>query len=168
MTRGTTAAAAGVGTAVFAAVALASGADEVAAARLAILGGALGAVAMIDVREHRIPNAIVLPATCACAALLAVEPVRLASLVPALVLVAALAAVSLSVPAALGMGDVKLALLLAVGIGDDAVTALAAGFALAACYALVLLARHGRTAARTALPLAPFLATGALGVLVVA
>ncbi len=87
---------------------------------------------------------------------------------PALVLVAALAVVSLAAPAALGMGDVKLALLLAVGIGDDAVTALVAGFALAAAYALVLLARHGRAAARTALPLAPFLATGALCALVAA
>jgi leader peptidase (prepilin peptidase)/N-methyltransferase len=167
MTRGT-AAAAGVGAAVFAAVALASGPAEIAVARFALLGAALGAVALIDAREHRIPNAIVLPAACACAALLVAESAPFPPLVPALVLVAALAVVSLVAPAALGMGDVKLALLLAVGIGDDAVTALVAGFALAAAYALVLLARHGRAAARTALPLAPFLATGALCALVAA
>lgn len=161
-------AAAAVGAVTFAAVASLTDAEDAAVTRLAVLGAALGAVVVIDLREHRIPNAIVLPAATACAALLAVERAALGPLVPGLVLVAILAAVSLAAPAALGMGDVKLALLLALGIGADAVTALSAGFVLAAVYAVVLLARYGGRAARTALPLAPFLATGALGALVVA
>lgn len=156
------------GCVLFAAVASATGAAPAAVARFALLGAALGAIVVIDLREHRIPNAIVFPTTAACVALLALERAQVGQLVPGLVLVAVLAAVSLTAPAALGMGDVKLALLLALGIGAGAVTALAAGFALAAVYAAALLAHHGRSAARTALPLAPFLATGALGTLVIA
>lgn len=156
------------GCALFAAVAAATGAEPAAVARLALLGATLGAVVVIDLREHRIPNAIVLPTAAACAALLVLERAAISPLVPGLVLVAVLAAIALAAPAALGMGDVKLALLLALGIGDAAVTALSAGFVLAAVYAAALLARHGRSAARTALPLAPFLATGALGALVIA
>jgi hypothetical protein len=48
---------------------LAGGAGSLSLARLAILGGAVGAVVAYDLREHRIPNRIVLPAIMACAAL---------------------------------------------------------------------------------------------------
>lgn len=129
--------------------------------RLTVLGAALGAISHHDLREHRIPNRIVLPATIACGALLLAERVQLASLLPALGLVVALLIVSLVAPAALGMGDVKLALLLAIGLDGDGTTAIAAGFAIAALYAVALIARHGAAARSTALPLAPFLAGGA-------
>jgi leader peptidase (prepilin peptidase) / N-methyltransferase len=153
---------AGTGAASFAAVALVTDQPPAALARLTLLGLALGAVASIDLREHRIPNRVVVPASIACGVLLVVEHVDLAALVPELAVVSALLLVSLVVPAALGMGDVKLALLLAIGIDGDAIVALAAGFALAAAYALLLVIREGRSAGRTALPLAPFLAIGAL------
>jgi leader peptidase (prepilin peptidase)/N-methyltransferase len=130
--------------------------------RLMVLGAALGAITHDDLREHRIPNRIVLPATIACAALLLADHVDPAALLPALALVAALLIVSLVAPVALGMGDVKLALLLALGLDGDATTAIVTGFALAAAYGVVLLARHGAAARTTALPLAPFLAGGAI------
>lgn len=70
--------------------------------------------------------------------------------------------VSLRWPAALGMGDVKLALLLVLGLDGSALRALALGLALAALAGGVRLVTHGRMAWRTSLPLAPFIAAGAL------
>jgi leader peptidase (prepilin peptidase) / N-methyltransferase len=75
--------------------------------------------------------------------------------------------VSLRWPAALGMGDVKLALLLVLGLDGSALRALALGLALAALAGCALVARHGRTALRASLPLAPFIAAGALVAVVV-
>jgi leader peptidase (prepilin peptidase) / N-methyltransferase len=75
--------------------------------------------------------------------------------------------VSLRWPTALGMGDVKLALLLVLGLDGSALRALALGLALAALAGCVLIARQGRTALRASLPLAPFIAAGALVAVVV-
>lgn len=153
---------AGAGAVAFATAALATDEPAVATVRLTLLGAALGAAASIDMREHRVPNWIVGPASIACLALLVAGRVDLVALAPALVPVVALLTISLIAPAALGMGDVKLALLLVLGVDGDAPVALAAGFALAAACAVLLLARDGRAAGRRALPLGPFLATGAL------
>ena len=71
-------------------------------------------------------------------------------------------ALSLMRPEALGMGDVKLALLLVLGLDGRAVVALLVALALAAGFGLLLLVRFGRTAASSKLPLAPFFAAGAL------
>ena len=60
------------------------------------------------------------------------------------------------------MGDVKLALLLVLGLDGSALRALALGLALAALAGSCAVIRHGRTAWRASLPLAPFLAAGAL------
>jgi prepilin signal peptidase PulO-like enzyme (type II secretory pathway) len=113
-------------------------------------------------------------ATFASAGLLAsTSPLTLARLA---VLGGALAAVSIYdltqrrlpnrivLPAA---GDVKLALLLVLGLDGSALRALALGLALAALAGGALVARHGRTALRASLPLAPFIAAGALVVVVV-
>jgi leader peptidase (prepilin peptidase)/N-methyltransferase len=154
--------AATIGTAAMLAAGTATGQTSATLLRLMVLGAALGAITVQDVREHRIPNRIVVPATMICGALLLVGHIDLAALAPALVLVAALLIVSVVAPAALGMGDVKLALLIAGGLDGEGTAAIAAGFALAAGYAVLLLARRGAAARATALPLAPFLAGGAL------
>lgn len=161
MSRGALAATA-AGTGAMLAAGIVAGRTPTTVARLVVLGAALGAITHYDLHEHRIPNRIVLPATIACAALLLADHVDLTALLPALALIAALLIVSLLAPAALGMGDVKLTLLLAIGLDGDATTAIVTGFALAAAYGAVLLARHGAAARTTALPLAPFLASGAL------
>jgi len=70
--------------------------------------------------------------------------------------------VSLRWPAALGMGDAKLALLLVLGLDGSALRALALGLAFAALTGLLRVVREGGTAWRASLPLAPFLAVGAL------
>jgi leader peptidase (prepilin peptidase) / N-methyltransferase len=130
--------------------------------RLTLLGAALGAVVESDLFERRIPNRIVVPAAFACAAAWAASGIALLALAEGLVLVLALLALSLFRPDALGMGDVKLALLLVLGLDGRAVVALLVALALAAGFGLLLLLRFGRSAASRKLPLAPFFAAGAL------
>lgn len=140
-------------------------ADPIDLARLAVCGAALGAIAAIDLAEHRVPNRLVLPAATACALLSLVGGVSIAALLPGLAILALLLLVAVAQPASLGAGDVKLALLIVVGLDGDASRALAAGLVLAALAGLLIIARSGRSAGRRALPLAPFLAAGSLLVL---
>jgi leader peptidase (prepilin peptidase)/N-methyltransferase len=157
--------AAAAGTAAFAIAAAQVNTDWITLVRLALCGAALATAAVVDLAEHRIPNQLVLPAAAACAALTLVEPPRLAPLASGLALVALLLGLSLARPAALGMGDVKLALLIAVGLDGHAPGALLLGVALAALAGVLLLVARGREAWQRALPLAPFLAVGALAAL---
>lgn len=145
----------------FAGVSLVGGGTGLTAARLALLGAALVCLGIYDFEQRRIPNRIVLPATAGCVSLAYAAGGAPASLPMGLALVVVLLLTSLAAPQALGMGDVKLALLLVVGLDGDAVRALTAGLAFAAVAALVVLARRGRVAWRAALPLAPFFAAGA-------
>jgi leader peptidase (prepilin peptidase)/N-methyltransferase len=150
-----------VGAVMFAIVGVLADAGPLALARLTVLGAALFAVAFFDLVQRRIPNRIVLPAAAACAALTLAAGAPL-SLLAGLATIVALLVVSLRWPTALGMGDVKLALLLVLGLDGDALRALALGLALAALAGMALLVRHGRRAWKTSLPLAPFLVLGAL------
>jgi leader peptidase (prepilin peptidase)/N-methyltransferase len=127
-------------------------------------------VAAIDLETRLIPNRIVLPATLALVAVAA-------AIDPALGIgraAAALAAVALLLvpvvlrPGGLGMGDVKLAGLIGALLGAGFVEALVVGFGLAGLVGVALVARRGRVALRTPLPLAPFLAVGAIVALLVA
>ena len=127
-----------------------------------LLGAALGAVVESDLFERRIPNRIVVPAAAVCAAAWAASGIALFALAEGLVLVAALLALSLFRPEALGMGDVKLALLLVLGLDGRGVVALLEALVLATAFGLLLLLRFGRGAASRKLPLAPFFAAGAL------
>ena len=132
-------------------------------ARLLVLGGALGLLVPYDLREHRIPNRIVLPAACVCAALSLAEGVQQgAGLYLGATLVAALFAVSLAAPAALGMGDAKLALLILCALGGLASLALLIAVELYCLAGVALLIRHGRAAFKITLPLAPVIAAGCL------
>ena len=150
----------------FAIAAAQANTDRLELTRLAVCGAALAAAAGVDLAEHRIPNRLVLPAAAACAALTLTEPVALAGLASGLALVALLLGLSLARPAALGMGDVKLALLIAVGLDGHAPGALLLGLALAALAGILLAVARGREGWRRALPLAPFLTVGALVALV--
>jgi leader peptidase (prepilin peptidase) / N-methyltransferase len=130
-------------------------------ARLSILGAALGTVVASDLAERRIPNRLVVPAAAACAALLGTEGAHLADLLGGLGVAAFMLGLSLVRPASFGMGDVKLALLLVLGLGGMAAQALLLGLVLAAAFGGVLILRHGRSAVRRSIPLAPFLTGGA-------
>jgi leader peptidase (prepilin peptidase)/N-methyltransferase len=143
----------------FAGIAFAEGRSGLELVRLAVFGAAVGAVALVDLREHRIPNRIVLPAAAVCALL--AGPAVLRESVPALALVGGLLVLTLVQPAALGMGDVKEALLIALALGTFGVPALLFGLMLAASGGAVLTLTRERAALGAALPLAPFLAVGA-------
>ena len=130
--------------------------------RLALLGAALGAVVESDLCERRIPNRIVMPAAIACASASIARGFSFFALVEGLVLVGVLLALALVQPEALGMGDVKIALLLVLGLDGRGAMALLVALALAAGFAALLFFRFGRAAASRALPLAPFFAAGAL------
>jgi leader peptidase (prepilin peptidase) / N-methyltransferase len=62
----------------------------------------------------------------------------------------------------IGMGDVKLALLLGAGLGTDVVPAIALGAFAAGVFGVLLLARRGASARRATIPYGPFLAAGAI------
>jgi leader peptidase (prepilin peptidase)/N-methyltransferase len=158
--------AAAVGTATFVGAGLVTNAGALSLTRLAIVGGALAACALFDLVQRRIPNRIVVPAAVTCAALTLAAGLPLA-LVASLATVLLLLTVSLRWSAALGMGDVKLALLIVLGLDGSALRALALGLAFAALAGLLRVIRDSRTAWRASLPLAPFLAAGALVAVIV-
>jgi len=118
-------------------------------------------LSVIDLEHRIVPNRIVVPAA---AAVLAAQLVRapsiewpLAALGAALFLFVA----ALAYPAGMGMGDVKLALLLGAMLGREVAAALLIGLVAASVPAATLLARQGAAARKAAIPFAPFLALGA-------
>jgi leader peptidase (prepilin peptidase)/N-methyltransferase len=153
---------AAAGLAVFTTVAALAGAGALALIRLAVLGAALGAVVESDLVERRIPNRIVVPAALVCAAATLGSEAASFALAEGLALALVLLLLSLVRADALGMGDVKLALLLVVALDGRSALALVTGLALAASFGVILLLRYGRAGAQRRLPLAPFFAAGAL------
>jgi leader peptidase (prepilin peptidase) / N-methyltransferase len=70
--------------------------------------------------------------------------------------------VVLAYPKGLGMGDVKLALLLGAVLGPAVTVALMLGLFAALVPAAVLVSRHGASARKMGVPLVPFLSFGAI------
>jgi leader peptidase (prepilin peptidase) / N-methyltransferase len=130
------------------------------AAVAALFCATLVAVSATDIERRIIPNRIVLPAAAVilvAQTLLHPSPEWLLAGVGAsgFLLLAALA-----YPAGMGMGDVKLALLLGVALGRVVPVALMIGMVSALVPALVLLVRHGQAARKMGIPFGPFLALG--------
>jgi leader peptidase (prepilin peptidase)/N-methyltransferase len=125
---------------------------------------ALVVLSGIDIRERILPNRIVLPATAVVlAAHLALVPERwLEWLVAPLGAASFLLAAHLINPKGMGMGDVKLCLLLGVTLGKLVVVALVVGLLAALLPALVVVARRGRAARGIGIPFGPFLAVGGI------
>jgi len=71
-------------------------------------------------------------------------------------------AAALAYPAGMGMGDVKLALLMGAALGKSVSVALFAGMIFALAPSVFLLARHGSSARKMGIPFAPFLALGSV------
>jgi leader peptidase (prepilin peptidase)/N-methyltransferase len=121
-------------------------------------------LAAIDLEQRRVPNQIVVPAAVVVlAARIALDPAR-AWVWAAAALGAAFAFFLLAIlrPGGLGMGDVKLVLLIGAGLGGAVVPALLIGTVAGAVFAVVLLVRHGAEAGQRTIAYAPFLASGAL------
>lgn len=118
----------------------------------------------IDVERRILPDKIVLPSAAAILlAQLVLHPEQwlewvLAPLGAAAFLFAAL----LAYPKGMGMGDVKLCLLLGAMLGKLVLVALMIGMVSALVPAVVLLAQHGAAARKMAIPFGPFLAFGGI------
>ncbi len=160
MNRRATAAAA-LGAAGVLAGALGGGLDAAATTRLAVCGGALAAAAVVDLAERRIPNRLIIPALLILLALWVAGGAPIGQVAAGVLLAVALLGVSLLAPTAIGMGDAKLALVIALGLADKAAMTLAVALVLAGgvAAASLLVGAAGR---RGTLPLAPFFAAGAL------
>jgi leader peptidase (prepilin peptidase) / N-methyltransferase len=132
------------------------------AAVASLFCAALVAVSVVDLERHIIPNRIVLPAA---AAVLAAQTLLLPS--PEWALAAFGAALflflaALAYPAGMGMGDVKLALLLGAMLGQTVPVAMMIAMMAALVPAIVLLIRHGSAARKMGISFGPFLAFGGI------
>lgn len=130
----------------------------------AVLGIALVPVVAIDLQHRLIPDVIVLPAAAVALTVTVLsdpaswwEPVA-----AALGAAGFLFLLWLVYPGGMGLGDVKLALLLGAVLGASVIPALALAFLAGALLGVALLLRHGSAARKMAVPFGPFLAAGAL------
>jgi len=122
----------------------------------------LVAVSVTDLERRIIPNRIVLPAA---AVVLVAQTALSPSIewaVAAIGAAAFLLAAGLAYGGGMGMGDVKLALLLGAALGRVTPVALMVAMVAALLPAMVILVRHGRAGRKMAIPFGPFLAIGAV------
>jgi leader peptidase (prepilin peptidase) / N-methyltransferase len=121
---------------------------------------ALVTVSATDLSHRIVPNVVVLPAAAVVlVAMTALEPSAewaLGAFGASFFLFLA----ALAYPKGMGMGDVKLALLLGAMLGRTVPVALMVAMVAALVPSLVLLARHGSAARKMGIPFAPFLALG--------
>jgi prepilin signal peptidase PulO-like enzyme (type II secretory pathway) len=155
--------------AVFAGLALATYPPGAGAVRAAFMAVVLVVVSATDLERRIIPNRIVLPA----AAILLFANVAMSPGHASEFILAALGAgVAFLIPnlfsaSLMGMGDVKLVVLLGAGLGLGVVGAIMIAFLSVFPVALVTVIRGGLAARKTTLPFGPFLAFGGLVVLIV-
>lgn len=119
-------------------------------------------VSATDLTHRIIPNRVVLPAT---VVVLAAQTLLHPSPEWALAALGASAFLFIAAvvyPAGMGMGDVKLALLMGAMLGRTVSVAMMVGMVLALVPSIVLLARHGGAARKMGIPFGPFLALGSV------
>jgi leader peptidase (prepilin peptidase)/N-methyltransferase len=132
------------------------------AAVAAFFCAVLVAVTATDLRHRIVPNRIVVPAAAlVLIAQSALEP-RPEWVLGALAASLFLFVAAVAYPAGMGMGDVKLAVLMGAALGKSVAVALFAGMIFALVPSLFLLARHGSAARKMGIPFAPFLALGSV------
>jgi leader peptidase (prepilin peptidase) / N-methyltransferase len=132
------------------------------AALAAFFCAALVAVSATDLEHRIIPNRIVVPA----AAIVLVAQTALHFSVEwtlcALGASGFLFVAALVYPKGMGMGDVKLALLMGAMLGRTVAVAMMVGMVAALVPSIYLLARHGKAARKMGIPFGPFLALGSI------
>ena len=125
----------------------------------------LVAVSVTDLERRIIPNRIVVPSAVVALVghtLIDPSPEWLFGALGAGGVLFLLALIS---PSGMGMGDVKLALVIGAMLGRGALPALAIGSLLSLVPSVAILVRHGRAGRKVGFPFGPFLAAGALVVL---
>ena len=122
----------------------------------------LVAISAVDLEHRIVPDRIVLPSTLV---VLTAQTIRdpspewfIAAFCAALFLFLAV----LAYPAGMGMGDVKLALLMGAALGKLVAVAMMIGMLAALVPGIYLMARHGQAARKMGIPFAPFLAIGSI------
>jgi leader peptidase (prepilin peptidase)/N-methyltransferase len=132
------------------------------AAAAAVFCAALVVITATDLTHRIVPNLVVLPAAAIVFVLMTVAEPSPEWAIAGLGAAAFLLVAALAYPGGMGMGDVKLALLMGVALGSTVVVALPLGMIAALVPSVVLIARHGSGARKIAIPFAPFLALGSV------
>jgi leader peptidase (prepilin peptidase) / N-methyltransferase len=128
----------------------------------ALFCAVLVAVTATDLTHRIIPNRIVVPAAVVLlAAQTALEP-RPEWALGALGAAGFLFLAVLAYPSGMGMGDVKLALVMGAALGKTVAVAMMLGMFAALVPSVVLVARHGSAARKMGIPFGPFLALGSV------
>jgi len=122
----------------------------------------LVAISAIDIEYRIVPNRIVIPSAVIVLAAQTILHPSPEWLLAALGASGFLFVAALVYPKGMGMGDVKLALLLGAMLGRTVTVGLMIGFLAALVPAAFLAVRHGSKARKIAIPFAPFLAFGAI------
>ena len=130
----------------------------------AVFAGVLVVLTAIDIERRIVPNKIVLPVTAVVlVAQMVVHPDHRPEYVVATVGAGLFLLLPLLIyPAGMGLGDVKLALLLGAGLGAGVVMAFVVGLLAGFIAAVVILVKQGSAARKRAIPFVPFLAFGGL------
>ena len=127
-----------------------------------VLVTTLLAVTLTDLERRIIPNRILIVAAVLGVAIVVVgDPGSL----PERALAAAAAgslffAAALAYPRGMGLGDVKLAALMGLLLGQDVAPAILVALLAGSAVGLAMIVRHGSAARKTAIPFGPFLALG--------
>jgi leader peptidase (prepilin peptidase) / N-methyltransferase len=132
------------------------------AAAAAVFCAALVVVTATDLTHRIVPNLVVVPATVAVLALMTVAEPTPEWAIAAVGASSFLLVAALAYPGGMGMGDVKLALLMGAALGRAVPVALMVGMIAALVPSIVLFVRHGSRARKMAIPFAPFLALGSV------
>ncbi len=135
---------------------------SVKAAAAGIACAAFVVVTATDLERRIIPNRVVLPAAVAVLGLQTVSHPSPQWALGAVGAAGFLLLAALAYPGGMGMGDVKLALLIGALLGRTTPVALLLALFMAVIPTVFLIARHGSRARRLAIPFAPFLAAGAV------
>jgi leader peptidase (prepilin peptidase) / N-methyltransferase len=131
-----------------------------------LLVGLLVPITFIDIEHRIIPDLLSLPGTLAglvCWAVIdlgALPEHVLAALVGGLVFLLFAVLARLIAPGGMGVGDVKLAMMLGAFLGWSVLPAMFAALILSLVPSLILVVVRGRAGLKTALPFGPFLALG--------
>ncbi|HYY04227.1 MAG TPA: prepilin peptidase [Gaiellaceae bacterium] len=132
------------------------------AAVAAFFCAVLVAISAIDAEHRIIPNRIVVPSA---GIVLVANTLLTPSPQWALGALGAsgfLLAAALAYPAGMGMGDVKLALLMGAALGKTVSVALMIGMFAAMAPGIAILVKHGKAGRKMGLPFGPFLALGSV------
>jgi leader peptidase (prepilin peptidase)/N-methyltransferase len=143
---------------------LASGPDGLGLAAGLVFVSILVAVTLTDLDLRVIPNHLLIAgAVIGIPLVLLADPSSAAErAIAALAAGGGLLLVALAYPRGMGMGDVKLAGLMGVYLGNAVAPAILVGFLAGSMVGVALLLRHGSAARKAAVPFGPFLALGGL------